>query len=139
MNITVIGGNISTDIFYAEREIGGVKTPVANFNVACNYGMGQYRKTAFFHVTLWRKAAELIKQYGEKGKGIMVSGAVALENYMATNKETNQSEIRHTLAIPNVDYFEFTNGSRSGERVYNEVPPEAAETEECPFVPDPQS
>lgn len=132
MNQTVIGGNISTDIFYAERNINGVMTPVANFNVAANRGVGDNRKTDFFHVTLWRKAAEIVKQYGAKGRGIMVSGPVTLENYTVTNKETNQPEVRYTLGIPRVEYFEFTSGARAGERVNNEV----TDADECPFIPD---
>ena len=107
MNNLTIGGNISTDIFYAEREINGVMTPVCNFNVAANRGLGENKKTDFFHVTLWRKAAEIMHQYGAKGRSVMINGAVTLESYEVTNKETNQKETRHTLGIPRVESFEF--------------------------------
>ena len=131
MNNLTIAGNIATDIYYAEREINGVLTPVANFNVAANRGVGENKKTDFFHVTLWRKAAEIMHQYGAKGRSVIINGAVTLESYTTTNKETNQPETRYTLGIPRVESFEFAAGQRSGEKVQNEAP------EECPFpVPE---
>ena len=133
MNNLTIAGNIATDIFYAERDINGVMTPVANFNVAANRGIGENKKTDFFHVTLWRKAAEIMRQYGAKGRSIIVNGAVTLESYTTTDKETNQAVTRHTLGIPRVESFEFASGQRSGEKVQNEAP------DECPFPEAPEA
>lgn len=97
MNVIIIKGNLTdSPRFTAETK----KSPArANFSVAVNHG---YDDAAdFFNCTAWRKQAEFINEYFDKGDPVLIRGSMT--SYK-TETEDGSEITRWSL---NVDAVEF--------------------------------
>lgn len=86
------------------------------------------RHTNFINCTAWRKTAEIIDQYFEKGRMIVVEGELTSRKY--TDKDGNN---RTAIEI-SVDRFHFCDSKKDGQAsqvTENDVPPSL---EEAGFV-----
>lgn len=105
----IVCGNVTADPVLSEREWTSettnpetgeiiksrVQAKVCNFSVAANEGYGARKTTTFFRVTAWRGQAETCAKYLTKGRGVLISGPVKLNNYVDKNGNTRSSmEIR---------------------------------------------
>ena len=69
------------------REVNGANGPatVANFSVACDRDFGE--GTDFYDVVVWRKLAENVVKYLDKGREVYVEGRMQKRTYTATTPE----------------------------------------------------
>ena len=86
MNLTVLTGNIATDIEL--RQVG--ETVVTSINLAVR---DNFKKdtTHFIRVEAWGKTAELLNQYCSKGSKIGVEGSLKVDKFK--DKEGNNREV----------------------------------------------
>ena len=87
MNRVNLLGNITKDIELKETS-SGVKYTRFSIAVKRNYKNedGEY-ETDFFNVIAWRKTAEIISEYFNKGSRIAISGKLQMSKY--TDKDGN--------------------------------------------------
>ena len=104
-------GRIATEIEIRYTKDG---TAVANFSLALdNYG----DKTSFVDVTCWRKLAENVAEYMEKGRQVGVSGELVQDKW-----ENKQGEKRSKIKINarNIKFLSYNSenkqGGQSGEQ-----------------------
>ena len=86
MNLTVLTGNIATDIEL--REVGDTVVTSINLAVRDNF---KKDTTHFIRVEAWGKTAELLNQYCAKGSKIGVEGSLKVDKFQ--DKEGNNREI----------------------------------------------
>lgn len=102
MNLTVLTGNIATDIEL--REAG--QTVVTSINLAVR---DPYKKdtTHFIRVEAWGKTAELLSQYCSKGSKIGVEGSLKVDKFQ--DKQGNNREVTKV----NANRIEFLDSKGS--------------------------
>ena len=86
MNLTVLTGNIATDIEL--RQVGDTVVTSINLAVRDNF---KKDTTHFIRVEAWAKTAELLNQYCAKGSKIGVEGSLKVDKFQ--DKEGNNREI----------------------------------------------
>ena len=69
--VTIIEGRVGKD---SEMRYTPKGTAVTNFNVACDVGWGDNKKTMWTRVTVWGKLAEVCNEFVTKGKSVLVQG-----------------------------------------------------------------
>lgn len=77
MNTVQIIGNISTDLDFKVTPQGHA---VVKFNIAVTNPFNR-EKTSFIPVEFWRKQAELINDYCQKGSKLGVVGSIEVDQY----------------------------------------------------------
>ena len=86
MNLTVLTGNIATDIEL--RQVGDTVVTSINLAVRDNF---KKDTTHFIRVEAWGKTAELLNQYCAKGSKIGVEGSLKVDKFK--DKEGNNREV----------------------------------------------
>ena len=86
MNLTVLTGNIATDIEL--RQVGDTVVTSINLAVRDNF---KKDTTHFIRVEAWAKTAELLNQYCSKGSKIGVEGSLKVDKFK--DKEGNNREV----------------------------------------------
>lgn len=86
MNLTVLTGNIATDIEL--RQVGDTVVTSINLAVRDNF---KKDVTHFIRVEAWGKTAELLNQYCSKGSKIGVEGSLKVDKFK--DKEGNNREV----------------------------------------------
>lgn len=105
MNLTVLTGNIATDIEL--RQVGDTVVTSINLAVRDNF---KKDTTHFIRVEAWGKTAELLSQYCAKGSKIGVEGSLKVDKFK--DKEGNNREV--TKVNANRVEFLDSKGSNSG-------------------------
>lgn len=84
VNQSILGGRISTDVELKQTPSG---TSVTSFNVAVDRVTGKDGKkiTDFITVIAWRKTAEFVTRYFQKGDPIFVVGSIQVRSWDAPN------------------------------------------------------
>lgn len=85
LNVVAIQGRLTHD---PELKTTPSGVSVCSFRIACerNYSSkGEERKTDFITVTAWRKAAEFVSKYFQKGSRISVQGRLETRQYQDKN------------------------------------------------------
>lgn len=105
MNLTILTGNIATDIEL--RQVGDTVVTSINLAVKDNF---KKDTTHFIRVEAWGKTAELLNQYCSKGSKIGVEGSLKVDKFK--DKEGNNREVTKV----NASRIEFldSKGSNSG-------------------------
>lgn len=85
-------------------------TAVATFTLATNYGKAESEEVCFIDVVLFRKQAELAKEYLQKGKPVLITGRLSQDKW--EDKQTGQKRSKHKI-IGNTMVFLGTATSRS--------------------------
>ena len=80
MNVITFDGRLTKDAELKQLQ----NNTVCNFDVACNIGYGERKKTIYFRCDLWNKRAESLHSYLTKGIQVFVTGELSTEEY--TNK-----------------------------------------------------
>ena len=65
--------------------------PVCNFSLATDVGFGDNKETTWFKITAWRKTAESVNQYLQKGSKVLIVGPLTVEEYTANNGDKRTS------------------------------------------------
>ena len=121
-NTVVVLGRLTKEIEL--RQAGQSK--VANFSIANNrvYSVNgkKIEETNFFDCEVWGKLAEILVQYGTKGKQILVTGKLQQKRWEDINKKQNYK------IIIRVDNLQLLGGKPSGQNGNSE-------SEEIPEMP----
>jgi len=130
MQQLMLVGNLTADPVLNEREYTNketgeiVKAKVCNFTVAVDNGFGASKTTQFFRVNAWRGLGETCAKWLKKGRGVMVLGAVNLNNYVDKNNNLRASmEVR-------ADQVQFMNDGKNVSTPDIVTPLEATDEEE---------
>lgn len=79
MNNVVITGGLTKDVTLRKVNTKNGERSVASLNVAVNEGFGDKKTTTYFVVNVWDKVAENCEKYLSKGKKVLVSGPVRID------------------------------------------------------------
>ncbi len=92
LNSAIIMGRICNDLELRKTPSG---VSVTRFAVAVDrpYKQGEERKADFINVTAWRGTAEFICRNFNKGKAIIVKGAIQTGSYEKDGRKINTFEI----------------------------------------------
>ena len=124
MNNSTFVGRITKDPSLKKVNIGGVETSVLNFYIAVDENHGEYNKTEFVYVTVWRGLAEAIAKYMKQGDIIGVIGAAHTKTYV-----DREGKVQATLTVPRPYFTEFL-----GKKMANDAPEAEIPTDnDCPF------
>ena len=107
MNVITFDGRLTKDAELKQLQ----NNTVCNFDVACNIGYGDRKKTIFFRCDLWNKRAESLHSYLRKGIQVFVSGELSTEEY--TNKN---GDIKTNLKC-RINDLTFGAESRNNEKI----------------------
>ena len=110
MNLTVLTGNIATDIEL--RQVGDTVVTSINLAVRDNF---KKDTTHFIRIEAWGKTAELLNQYCAKGSKIGVEGSLKVDKFK--DKEGNNREV--TKVNANRVEFLDSKGSNNDSQSQN--------------------
>lgn len=79
MNNVVITGNLTKDVSARKVNTSKGEVSAATLNVAVTDGFGDKKTTTYFVVNTWRNMADNCAKYLAKGKKVLVSGPVRVE------------------------------------------------------------
>ena len=109
MNKVFLIGRLTRD---PELRYTGSNIPVATFSIAVNGNFTNQsgeREADFFNITVWRKQAENICRYLDKGSLISVEGRIQTRNY--DNNEGKRTYVTEVIAS-NVEFLGSANDNR---------------------------
>lgn len=119
LNLVAIQGNLVD-----KPNIVGKENNVARFSIAVNNGFGEKRETVFVDCVAFGKQVAVIEKYFEKGKQIIVNGALAQNKWEdAEGNKRSRLEVR----LNNFNGFSFVSGSggnNNSEQESSETPEE---------------
>jgi len=78
LNIVVLIGNMTRD---PELRYSAQGVPVTSFTLAVNNGYGEEQEASFFRTVCFKKTAEAVAQYTNKGSLVAVQGRLQSRNY----------------------------------------------------------
>lgn len=108
LNRIAVQGRFTRDIELRTTPSG---LSVCSFTVATDDGYGDKQKTYFLNCIAWRKTAELICKYCNKGDMVIVEGKLTSRNY--TDKNSNKRTAFEIVA----DNVHFAEPKRDGATV----------------------
>ena len=105
MNSLTICGNLTRDPEVRTAQNGNL---VTSFTVAVD-NRDPNKKAEFFKVSVWGKTGEACAKYLSKGRRVLVSGEVRLNNW------TDKSGEKHALMMVHANDVEFLDSPRRNE------------------------
>lgn len=113
MNIVVMMGRLTRD---PELKVLPGDKMLCNFSIAVKREF-QKDKVDFVDCVAWGKTAELIATYFTKGAGIVIDGALQIDDY-------EKDGVKRKIAKVNVDRFKFPEGNRGkNEATFEDAAP----------------
>jgi single-strand DNA-binding protein len=106
INISVLTGNMTRDPQVRYIQSG---TAVAEFGLAVNRtwfdrdSNQKKEKVAFIDITCWARLAELVGQYGTKGRQVCVKGYLEMDTW--TDKESGQKRSKLKVVADEVKFL----------------------------------
>lgn len=134
MNKLFISGHLTADATLREVNVAGVKTPVATFTVAANYGKRNAdgdRNVQYVRCTAWREFATNTAKYLKKGTQVSVMGPARVSVYQSNQDRTWRGQ----LEISTIESFEFLSPQKRDEAPET---PAAPAPETVPEASDPE-
>jgi single-strand DNA-binding protein len=125
-NKTLIVGRITGDIKSKDSKKG---TPVATFSVATNelYLNENKPRPSFHRVVTFGKKAEMMVEYGEKGRLVCIEGKLHTRSWKDENEQT------HTVVEVAAEQIIFLEASKKKEEKTQEKDPDSVEKESGAF------
>jgi single-strand DNA-binding protein len=126
-NKVILLGNLTRD---PELRYLPSQMAVVDFGIAVNHkfrtAAGEDREEVMFiDCSAFGKQAEVIKQYCQKGKQLMVEGRLKLDSW--DDKQTGQKRSKHKVTIENFQFVGSRDGGSGGGgdagRSYEDQPP----------------
>ena len=107
MNQVCLIGRLTTKPELKQTSNGIATT---RFNLAVNrVYSGEQKQTDFIPVQVWRKQAENVCRYLDKGNRVSIEGRIQVDSY--TDKENNKRNLTYVVA----DNVEFLENKKSGQ------------------------
>src|SRR5699024_7013959 len=128
MNLTVLTGNIATDIEL--RQVGDTVVTSINLAVRDNF---KKDTTHFIRVEAWGKTAELLSQYCGKGSKIGVEGSLKVDKFQ--DKEGNNREITKVNAS-RVEFLDSKGSNNDSGGQQSQGRPNTTNQQQRPSAPD---
>lgn len=129
-NRVVVMGNITRDI---EIRHTPNQTAVSDVGLAINdrvkKGDEWVDEATFVDVTVWGKTAELLEQFGAKGKALLVEGRLKMDKWV--DKESGQNRSKLKITADAITFVDPPKGGEKSEPV-NDMP-YATNKEKVPF------
>ena len=129
VNKVIVVGNVGADPVLNSTQSGD---PVANLSVATSESWkdkegNKQENTEWHKIVLWRKLADLVKEYVSKGDQIGVEGKLQTRSWEQDGKTRYTTEI----VASNIYYLGGKNGSpKGGKQEALDIPDES---EDVPF------
>ena len=119
MNLVILKGNLTRA---PELTFTPAQVPVCDFGLAVNKKWtgqdGQKREeVCFVDCRAFKKTAETINQYIQKGNPILIQGELHFSSWEDKNGGGKRSKLRVT-----VNRFEFINGQEQGQQAPQQAP-----------------
>lgn len=112
-----------------ELKYTNTNVAVCKFNLAVDDGFGDNKSTSFIPMVAWRKTAEMIAKYLEKGSLIAVDGRISTRDY--TNKDNTKVFVVEVI-VNNIQFLSKSSKVVEKEAI-QKVTPEEIEKESDPF------
>lgn len=104
INQVILMGRLTRDP--EQRTTSGGKN-IASFSIAVDRG-GQEDAADFFDVTAWEKLGDLVMQYLQKGRRVLVQGRLRQDSW--DDKETGKKRSRIEVTATDVTFLDGPNG-----------------------------
>jgi single-strand DNA-binding protein len=131
INVVVLGGNLTRD---PELRYTPSGTAICEFTIANSKKYKQndewQEKTGFYNCICWGKRGEIVNEYFEKGRPILVKGELEFQQW-----ETKDGDKRSTVKI-NVQDFDFVGGKQDAETSNTTAPPKTDNSQQKLELPD---
>ena len=128
MNLTILTGNIATDIEL--REVGDTVVTSINLAVKDNF---KKDTTHFIRVEAWSKTAELLNQYCSKGSKIGVEGSLKVDKFK--DKEGNNREVTKVNAS-RVEFLDSKGSNNDSNGQQSQGRPNTTNQQQRPSAPE---
>lgn len=102
MNRTFIIGHVTKDAETRTVKVKGIDTLVTDFTVAANEGFGEYQKTAYYRVTVWRERGAKMMPHLKKGRAVAVTGITSARAWIDQN---GQARAQLEMENPTVEFI----------------------------------
>ena len=114
LNRVIVMGNLTRDV--EVRHLAN-NMAVGKFGLASNRRWktpeGEAREEAMFiDCEAWGRTAEIISQYFQKGKPILIEGRLKLDQW--EDKETKAKRSKHVIVVENFHFVESKGGGGEG-------------------------
>ena len=128
MNLTILTGNIATDIEL--RQVGDTVVTSINLAVRDNF---KKDTTHFIRVEAWGKTAELLNQYCSKGSKIGVEGSLKVDKFK--DKEGNNREVTKVNAS-RVEFLDSKGSNNDSGGQQSQGRPNTNNQQQRPSTPE---
>ena len=128
MNLTILTGNIATDIEL--REVGDTVVTSINLAVKDNF---KKDTTHFIRVEAWSKTAELLNQYCSKGSKIGVEGSLKVDKFK--DKEGNNREVTKVNAS-RIEFLDSKGSNNASDEQQSQSRPNTTNQQQKPSAPE---
>lgn len=132
MNKVILCGRLTADpeLKQTQSGIASCRFTVAVDRKIANKETGE-KEADFITCVAWRKSAEFVSKWFNKGKMIVVEGTLRNNNY----QDKNHSDVMHYTMDVMVDNVEFAGDSKSSNNNAPQQPANepAPETDDVPF------
>lgn len=108
INQVILMGRLTRD---PEQRTTGTGKNIASFSIAVDRG-GQDDQADFFEITAWEKLADLVMQYLQKGRRVLVQGRLRQDSW--DDKETGKKRSRVEVTATDVTFLDGPNGEGGG-------------------------
>lgn len=113
INQVILMGRLTRD---PEQRTTGTGKNIASFSIAVDRG-GQDDQADFFEITAWEKLADLVMQYLQKGRRVLVQGRLRQDSW--DDKETGKKRSRVEVTATDVTFLDGPNGDGGSDRGSN--------------------
>ena len=120
LNRIVLIGRLVAD---AEFRVTGGGTPVASFTIAVDRNFKNQQgevETDFIDIVVWRKQAEILSKWLNKGRMVAVDGRLQIRKYQ--NQE-GQNRYKTEVIAERVQFLDRPKNQQSPDNDYNQAPP----------------
>ena len=106
LNTTTFIGRMTADADSKSTDSGST---ITKFSIAVNDGYGEKEHTSFFNCICFGKLADIIQQYGSKGKQVLISGSAYQNTWSDKDSGAKRSAVEFR-----VNHFQMV-GAKSEE------------------------
>lgn len=108
-NVVLTGRCVDTP----ELKVTTSGTNVASFTIANETGYGDHKRTNFINIVAWKKTAEFVAKYFQKGDAIGITGEIQTRKYQ--DKNGNNRTVVEVVANE-VHFIESKKNDAAGQK-----------------------
>lgn len=108
INTSILMGRLTAD---PELKYTTSNIPVTSFTLAVDRGYGDEKQTDFINIVAWRKTAEFVSKWFNKGQLVAVEGSIQTRKY----KDKNSNDRTAFEVVANNVHFAESKKAESNE------------------------